>query len=59
MIKVKFIMWPIVLRDRKRWRVPTPTVGRAVKDNHHTIWVQLANGDIIKRHKRRHHVELA
>jgi len=28
-----------------------------VKDNHHTCWVQLADGNVIKRHKVKHQVQ--
>jgi len=30
--------------------------GEVVKENKHTVLVRLLNGDIVKRHKRRHGV---
>jgi hypothetical protein len=30
--------------------------GDLLKENQHTVWVRLKNGDIIKRHKTKHKV---
>jgi hypothetical protein len=34
----------------------TRASGDLVKENRHTVWVKLSNGDVIKRHKKKHNV---